>query len=156
MAGMDPNLVNFMVEQLGGEEAIKQQFYHERIVALVRSGISIGEIIKTAEKEGFGDIINGMSIQELSKVLRGTQKDSKASGGRLTKVQVESVKEAVLVYLNTNSWSKKGDIAAAVGVDPVKLNGIIKSLREDGKIKIDGQKANMMYTIAGDRKKRPE
>lgn len=148
MAKQD-DLMKFMMDKLGGEQAVQKEYTKSRLVRAVSDGATIGEIIEIAKREDWLPLLLATPLSELS----GQPVLLRPTSGRITHAEKASLIDSILSYLKDNPWSAKSAIAGAVGFAPLKVAVQLRSLKKDGKIKSNGKKASTVYAIKGEKTK---
>jgi predicted transcriptional regulator len=57
------------------------------------------------------------------------------------------LREAILSFLKKNPKSKKTEIAQAVGFDPAKITPQLTKLKDEGLVKTEGSRRDMVYRV---------
>ena len=82
------DLTEYLIQKLGGEKAVMQEFYGERLNELITSGATFGDIIITSKKEKWYSVLATMSISDAMRLKTTKKKAGKAStrSARLTHI----------------------------------------------------------------------
>jgi hypothetical protein len=113
--------------------------------------VPLGAFIEQMRSEGLWDSISGMSLVELADIVNPPTGGRRS--GRLTKAQKGEILDRIPLFLEKNSWSRKGDIARALNVDAKKLGGPLRELVGAKRLKKQGQRGATRYTLVGDKTK---
>lgn len=133
------NLVGFMIEQLGGEKAVKQEYCRKQISKITETGGTVGELLVSAEQEGWLDYLRDLKLSSLAT----PQKRS----FRLTKVDKSVLQTAILKFVKANPWCYGKDLILALNVHGPRLGTQLKSLRNAKKLKTVGERSAMRYAL---------
>lgn len=145
---MTPELIEFMLKKIGGPGIVRVEFFKNKISSLASSNVTISEVLKEAETEGWDSWFKSLRFAELSKMLVGSEKDGARSGKRLTNNERDDLHKNILDFLRDNPWSSAKVIAKHVGMPSRNLGLQLKSLREKGQLKAQGEKAQMRYSLS--------
>ncbi len=150
--GKMQELFNFMVDKLGGESSVRNEFLRNKIAALEAESITIGNLFDDADENGWSEWLRSLNISEFAKMVRGKNSGSKPmvarSGKRMTMKEKEELHKQLLAYLKENPWSQSSSLAKIVGL-PTRTVGLhLKALREKGLVTTEGDKAKMRYNLA--------
>jgi len=124
----------------------------------LRSGfdanVTLAEFVNSLNKEGIWDLLKDLPLKDVFGMVFGTaaavKKDDRT---RLTKADKERLLEAIPAFLAKNPWSKRSAIAKNVGVEPKKASVPLRDLLKSKKIKKQGEKAGVVYAVAGEKEK---
>lgn len=146
------NFEKFIESRLEEEKkTIIEEAKTDYIANLPDYDISLKQFIEEMKSDGLWDHVGEMSLVDLANVVNPSRPAGK--GKRMTKAEKAKIMERIPEFLDRNSWSKKSDIARAIGVDGKKLNGPLHELIEARKIKKVGEKGGTRYTVVGDKAK---
>ena len=145
-----PELFEFMIKKLGGPNAVRVEFFRNKIASLSNSNTTIGEVLKEAQTEGWDSWFTGLRFADLSKMLGGSAVDKSAAraGKRLTNAERDDLHKSILDFLRDNPWSSAKVIAKHVGMPSRNIGLQLKALRENGQLKAQGEKAQMRYSLS--------
>ena len=156
-SSQDRALMQFMLEQLGGEEAVMMEFYRKIIVEFADENKTFGELVEHATKNGWVDHLNNMKLTAIATIINPPPvHDTEGQGGtsrRLTKAEIMELRDSILEYLGENAWASKSDIAEAVSFPKAKLGPQIQALRREDKIKKHGEKGGTRYALKSEKTK---
>jgi DNA-binding transcriptional ArsR family regulator len=149
------DLYEFMLEELGGQNAVYGKFYRQRIADLAAEGATLKDLRELAKADGWLDWLDGQRILEIASIAKADEWPTtravvpvKRTRGRMTDKEREELYRSVLEYLEANPWSSSRDIGDAIGFDPRKLGIHLKKLKEDGQLETEGIRSQMRYALA--------
>jgi len=150
--------LEFAIEKLGGPEAFYAEFYGEQLVELAGQDLTLAETRAEADKQGWLATLDGMKMTSIANIIKPSSmapsRPSKPGAGkRLTQAEIVKVRDDVLAYLGENAWQSKNQIAEAIGFAGKKLGPQLKALRDEDKIKSEGEKAGMKYALKSEKTK---
>jgi hypothetical protein len=144
-------LLAYLVEKSGGAIAAMRAFVEKRICDLAADG-TWTTLKDAAEQEQWGPWLMEMRLSELGRILskdcRGEKhirKRHKAGG-----VEREKFKEPILAVLNEGGWFQSRIIAERTGTEVRKVCSILKELVGEGRVLLQGSKAQTRYSICSD------
>ncbi len=145
-------LFNFMVDKLGGENSVRNEFLRNKIADLDSESVTIGNLFDEAGENGWSEWLRSLNVAEFAKMVRGKTQSSRPivarSGKRMTMKEKEELHKKLLAYLKENPWSQSSTLAKIVGL-PTRTVGLhLKALREKGLVITEGDKAKMRYNLA--------
>ena len=143
-------LFDFMMRELGGEAVVMKRFYGTRIAQMAGEGMRLSDLLEEAEHNGWREQLEGLKMKDLADVILPAEEKTQSGSKRLTKEEIEKVRDDVLVFLGDNPWKRKNDIAEAIGFSRKKLGAQLKALKDEGKLKTVGEKAAMKYALASE------
>jgi len=152
-------LFDFMMNKLGGENAVLMDYYKGRIAELASNDATIGQLHAEASKGDWGSFLEGMKLTAFANIINpvdGPRTEEKAARKRLTAEQKAELHEAITSYVEKNPWSSASEIANAVGVETRKVGTHLRELKNDKKLKTVGQRINMRYAVTGEKAKAPK
>jgi len=138
-------VVALMIDALGGDEQVEKMIRQKRIAAVLKSGVSFGEICDKAKEEGWLEWLRAMTLGELVAMMGVKGSAAKRSGGRLSKDEVAEMHSKIAAFLKATPGAKVAEIASAVGSDTVKVAGQLRKLIAEGKARSEGAKAKTVY-----------
>ena len=149
--GKMQELFNFMVDKLGGENTVRNEFLRNKIAALESESVTIGNLFDDAKENGWSEWLRSLNVSDFTKMVRGQGSNSKPmmarSGKRMTMREKEELHKQMLQYLKEHPWSQSSSLAKVVGL-PTRTVGLhLKALREKGMVKTEGDKAKMRYNL---------
>lgn len=154
------DLYEFMIEELGGQNAVYGKFYRQRIAELAAEGATLAELRKAAEDDGWLDWFDKQAVSDIAQIVTagshvGGQSfaPAKKPRGRMTAKERDALYGNVLDFLADNPWSSNREIAEAVDMEPRKLGLHLKKLKEAGELKTEGNKSQMRYARAKEKSK---
>ena len=136
------------------EEAVREMAT-EYLKTGIDTSIPLAEFVNGLHKEGLWDLLKDLPLKEIFGVMFGAAApaEKKGEGRRLTKADKDRLLEAIPAFLAKNPWSKRSDIARNVGMEPRKMNVPLRELVRIKKIKKQGEKAGVVYAVAGEKEK---
>jgi hypothetical protein len=135
----------------GDAEQIALDAYLEQLTK--HSNKTLGKFIDILEKDGSLDVVMNVEMATLAKVFTSTSKGGRkgkkalAGGKRLSKADMEKLEAEILAYVKANPECRKKDIAAALKLPSKKLFSPMKALLADKKLKTEGVRAGMKYSV---------
>lgn len=154
------DLIDFMVEELGGQHAVYSKFYRQRISELAAEGATLTELREAAKKDGWLEWLDEQKVSEIARITverfpstNAAFAPVKRTRGRMTARERDELYQNVLSYLEENGWSSNREIAEAVDFESRKLGLHLKKLKELGKVKTEGKKSQMRYALASEKSK---
>ena len=150
--GKMQELFNFMVDKLGGESSVRNEFLRNKIADLDAEAITIGNLFDDADENGWSEWLRSLNISDFARMVRGKNTETKPmvarSGKRMTMREKEELHKQLLAFLKENPWSQSSSLANIVGL-PTRTVGLhLKALREKGLVITEGDKAKMRYNLA--------
>ena len=151
-SGSIQELFDFMLHKLGGEQMVKSEFLKTKIASLDTRQKTVGDLIKEAEQEGWNDWLESLKLAEFAELITQPERRIKVApirvGKRLTPNERDGLYNKILDYLRENPWSLSSSLSDLLGL-PTRTVGLhLKTLREQGKVKTEGEKAKMRYALA--------
>lgn len=150
---MNEQLLQFMMEKLGGEDAVMKQFHADEIRNAVAQGGTIDEIISRLSEPAV-DAFHRMEVSELfgltAKPASSAIKRSAPKRKRATQDELETAREAVSNCLQTEPAKlfKIREIAEKTGLDKRVCQRILRDLRGEGIVRKQGEKSKAVWGVA--------
>lgn len=150
-SGSVQELFDFMLHRLGGEQTVKNEFLKTKIASLDTKQKTVGDLIKEAEQEGWKDWLESLKLAEFAELITQPERKIKVApirfGKRLTSDERDELHKKIIEYLRENPWSLSSSVSDIVGL-PTRTVGLhLKTLREQGQVKTQGEKAKMRYAL---------
>jgi hypothetical protein len=135
----------------GDAEQIALDAYLEQLTK--HSNKTLGKFIDILEKDGSLEAVMNVDMATLAKVFVTTAKRGRkgkkalAGGKRLSKADMEKLEAEILAYVKVNPGCRKKDIAAGLKLPSKKLFSPMKALLAEKKLKTEGVRAGMKYSV---------
>lgn len=150
-------LLAFLLKKHGGEEAVYREFYGQQLGELASQDLTLAEVRANADKEGWLATLDGMKMTSIANIINpqsiAPSRPGKPKGKRLTKEQKAKALDDTLVFLATNPWKSKNEIAEGINFDAGKLGALLRALKEEEKVKTVGERAGMKYALQSEKSK---
>ncbi len=150
-------LFEFMMNKLGGKDAVMLEFYRERINALGVEENTVATLLDEAENQGWNDWLRSMKLPDLASIINPLLVNDLAStlsegqdSRRMTGAEKAALYSNICVFLEENPWKSAAEIAEMVDVPKKKLGIHLKRMKDLGEIKSVGVKAKMRYAVKGE------
>jgi predicted transcriptional regulator len=152
-------LVKFMLEKLGGEDAVMMEFRESQIWEAAAGGKTLGELFEEAKVGGWLINLQRLRVSALVKIIERNSNRSKPRQTvttvrakpirrpRLSASEKHRLRQDILAYLKENPGSLVGTIAASVDMESRKVGMYVRQLRDEGKIVSQGEKGNTTYAL---------
>jgi len=121
----------------------------EYLASQVDYGVSIEQFMEDMMAAGVWDHVKRYSMIEIANIINPPTPMRTGGGKRLTKAEKQRIMDEIPVFLEKNPWSKRKDIAEAVGIEPRKLTASLRELTGK-KIKKHGQRGATVYAVRGE------
>lgn len=143
-------IFDFMMSRLGGEGEVRKEFFKNKVVSLADSPKTLNEVLEEGEREGWSELFKTLRMNELRDIFRGEKTHAMPAreGKRMTKSQKESLYKDILSFVGSREWAKVSDIARHVNLPTRIVGSHLRSLRQEGKLRAEGEKASTRYTLS--------
>lgn len=148
-------LMQFMIGELGGENVVMERFFQTKIIEIRNESGTIKDLLDEASRKGWSEMLGNMTLKALVHLLSPTpsasreksSSDASPNRARISKAEVEEIKERVLGYLSPTGSKSKAQIAGELDIDPRKLTPQLRALRDEGKVRTEGERGGMRYSL---------
>ncbi len=154
-------LLDFMVEKLGGEDAVMLEFRENRICEAAASGKTLGQLFDEATNEGWIDHFKRLKVSGLVKIIERNSNGSKprlnaaatASASkperrpRMTSEEKKALHSSIVDHLTKKPWTGVGEISKVVGLDTRRLGLHLRQLKNDGILESKGESRRTTYAV---------
>ncbi|MCD6498291.1 MAG: hypothetical protein J7M25_08355 [Deltaproteobacteria bacterium] len=151
---LSDNMIEFLLKKVGGKEALREDYYRDRIGQMTRKRIRIGTLLDEAEQEGWLDFLKKLSVSELVNIAHGSTESSATShkankdsgrGSRMTTAMIRELQDSVISFLKDNPWTSVSEISAAVHVPSKKLGPHLRKMIDKKLIQSQGERVKTRY-----------
>lgn len=140
-------MVALMVEALGGDAQVDKIIKQKRLAAVLKPGVSVGEVYDQAKEEGWLDWLCVLTFGEISSMLGGKRSSSTKRGARITKEEVAEMRGKIATFLKDHPGSKVAEIAAVTDAEASKVAVQLRKMISEGVVKSHGAKAKTTYSL---------
>ncbi len=152
-------LLDYMIEKLGGEDAVMMEFREKEICDAAASGKTLGELFDAAAADGWLDHFKRLKVSGLVKIVERNRDGSKprqvaAAAStrskpqrrpRMSSEEKTALHASILEHLKQNPWTGVGEISRAVGFDSRLLGSHLRQMRKDGLLESKGSARATTY-----------
>jgi hypothetical protein len=145
----DQALLGFLLEQAGGKELAMKRFAIGRFQGLDK-GMTLDEAMNQAKEEGWGEVLGGMTLNEL-RGPRAPNRPRVAGGNNAPRKRADMAKvtEDVVEALGRAKGPQTARaVADEIGDDPRRVARVLSALVADGKATREGSKRTSVYSLA--------
>ena len=149
-------LVSYLMERLGGEEEVLNQFYKDRVTTLIKQGATFHVLYEEAKKEKFMEEFMTMKVADYVGTHKASGKTFVSSSSikptttrqrRMSPEEKQKMELDVHDFLKKNPKSGKADIQRVLGYDSARLASRLAIMKKEGKIVSAGSRATMVYSL---------
>lgn len=154
-------LLDFMVEKLGGEDAVMLEFRENRICEAAAAGKTLGQLIDEANNEGWIEHFKRLKVSGLVKIIERSKNGSKPRQAaataasarkperhpRMSPEEKMALHASIVDHLTKKPWTGVGEISKVVGLDTRRLGLHLRQMKKDGVLESKGENRLTTYSV---------